>query len=313
MKALVTGATGFIGRELCRQLTLREDTVLPLSCRGEPLADGRATTAVDLRQALPEPSLLSGVDVVYHLAGIAHQRAAPAAYTELNERATLALAAAAEAAGVSCFVFLSSVKAMGAGSGSAPRAEQDAVPPEDPYGRSKWEAECGLRRRFARSAMRVVILRPALVYGPEPKGNLRLLLWAARLGLPGPPIAGGRSMVGVADLAALMSCLPEQVDAGVHSWIVTDGQSYTTAQLYQLLRAALGRPGPGRQAPLWCWRLLARILDGVSRQPAGSSFDKLFATELYCNAALLAATRWRPQQSLATVAGELAGPRGRAG
>jgi nucleoside-diphosphate-sugar epimerase len=267
---------------------------------------------VDLRLGLPEQSLLRGVDVVYHLAGIAHQRAAATAYTALNQRATLALATAAERAGAGCFVFLSSVKAMGADSGSAPRAEQDVVPTEDPYGRSKWLAECELRQRFASSAMRVVILRPALVYGAELKGNLRLLLRAARLGLPGPPAGGARSMVGVTDLAALLCCLPEQVGAGVRTWIVTDGQAYTTAQLYQLLRAALGRPGPGRQAPLWCWRLAARALDSALGQPAGSSFDKLFATELYCNAALLAAIRWRPQQTLASVAAELVLPRERA-
>lgn len=305
MKALVTGATGFIGRELCRQLTLRGDSLLPHSQRGESLPDGQPTTAMDLRQGPPGPATLAGVDVVYHLAGIAHQRAPEADYAALNWRGTLALAAAAERAGVGCFVFLSSVKAMGVGADIRPRTEQDVAEPRDAYGRSKWLAECELRERFAGTAMRVVILRPALVYGPAPRGNLRLLLRGARLGLPGPPQGGARSMIGVQDLARLLCGLPQLPGSGTQTWIVTDGQAYTTAQVYQVLRAALGRAGPGHQAPLWCWRLLAAALDIALRQPLGSSFAKLFAAELYSNAALLAATDWRPQQTLAAVAAEL--------
>ena len=113
MKCLVSGATGFIGSSLCSQLLDRGDEVIALSKRGQPLAGGAPTIPLDLAAAMPDATLLRGVDVVFHLAGIAHQNARASAYRELNELATLRLARLAAAAGVACFVFPSSVKAMG--------------------------------------------------------------------------------------------------------------------------------------------------------------------------------------------------------
>lgn len=108
-------------------------------------------------------------------------------------------------------------------------------------------------------------------------------------------------MVGVEDLAQLLLLLPRVVGKGMHTWIVTDGEDYTTAHVYQLLREALGRSG-GRHLPAWCWRLFATALDLVTREPRGSSYGKLFGAERYDNQALLRATGWRPRQTLASAA-----------
>ncbi|MGL4564831.1 MAG: NAD-dependent epimerase/dehydratase family protein, partial [Halioglobus sp.] len=83
----MSGATGFIGRDLCRQLLERGDEVIALSKGGAPLASGAPTIALDLAGAMPLPQMLEGVDVVFHLAGIAHQDAQASAYRELNELA----------------------------------------------------------------------------------------------------------------------------------------------------------------------------------------------------------------------------------
>lgn len=304
MQALVTGATGYVGSELCRQLTAADRAFVPLSCSGGALPGGGVTRAVDLRQEPMPDALLDGVDVVYHLAGIAHQQAPAQLHEEVNYRATLALAAAAERAGVRLFIYLSSVKAMGPAAGSALRREHEVADPSGPYGLSKWRAECALREHFAASAMAVVILRPALVYGPRPRGNLQWLLRAARWGFPAPPEGGARSMVGVEDLAELLLLLPRVVQEGVHTWIVTDGEAYSSRRVYQLLCEALGRSGD-RQLPAWCWQLLATGLDVFQRQPRGSSYGKLFGAECYDNRALLRATGWQPRQTLPRVASSI--------
>jgi UDP-glucose 4-epimerase len=301
MQALVTGATGYIGREVCRQLLAAGTVFVPLSCSGSALPCGRATQALDFSQGEIVDTLFQGIGVVYHLAGIAHQRAPVQQYEAVNYRATLALAEAAERAGVRLFVYLSSVKAMGPSSGDDPRCEGEVAPPSEPYGLSKWQAECALRERFVGSAMAVVILRPALVYGPCAQGNLQWLLRAVRCGLPAPPEGGPRSMVGVEDLARLLLLLPQVVEEGVHTWIVTDGESYTTRHVYQLLSEALGRRG-GVQLPGWCWRLFAAALDVLQREPVGNSYGKLFGAERYDNQALLGATGWQPCQTLASAA-----------
>ena len=89
MKCLVTGATGYIGRHLCRQLIARGDSITALSKTGTLLPDSTPTSAIDLARSMPQRELFEGVDVVFHLAGIAHQNAPASAYRELNELATL--------------------------------------------------------------------------------------------------------------------------------------------------------------------------------------------------------------------------------
>ena len=252
--------------------------------------------------------MLVGIDAVCHLAGIAHRQAPPADYEALNHLASLRLARAAARAGVRCFIYLSSVKAMGPANDDRVRTEEDRVPAHDPYGRSKWAAEVDLRREFATGPMAVVILRPTLVYGPGAAGNLRLLARGVRRGLPRPPLAGERSMIGALDLVELVAALCHNPPpAGVHTWIVTDGERYTTQGLYDLLREALGK-GRGRAwLPAWGWRVGASLLDQLRPRDTTPTYERLFGTELYSNAALLAATDWRPRCRIEKVAAALVG------
>jgi nucleoside-diphosphate-sugar epimerase len=305
VKCLVSGATGFIGRDLCRQLAGRGDLVTALGRRGGCLPDGTPVHAVDLASADPDPALLQRVDVVFHLAGIAHRRAGAAAYHEVNYLATLRLARLAAAAGARCFIFLSSVKAMGAPPGAGARGEEECLLPGDPYGLSKWRAECALREEFAGSPMAVVILRPALVCGPGARGNLRLLARAGRWGLPRPPALGGRSMIALPDLVELLCEIADHPPAGVQTWIACDGRAYSSRDLYDLLREAGGRGRGAAWLPRWGWRLAASLLDRLRPRPGESTWDRLFGYELYSNRALLAATGWRPRSTPREMVGAL--------
>ncbi|MDX1733891.1 MAG: NAD-dependent epimerase/dehydratase family protein [Halioglobus sp.] len=294
MKCLVTGATGFIGRRLCPELSAGGHDVTPLSLHGGALADGSPSIALDLAQDVPG-DVFDGVDVVFHLAGIAHQQAEPGQYEALNHLGTLRLAQAALAAGVKHFIFLSSVKAMGSADSGAPRAETDCNLPGDAYGLSKWRAECALRELCRDTAMALTVLRPALVYGAGVKGNLDLLARGIRWGLPRPPQGGKRSMIALDDLVGLLVHLVTEPPGGQHTWIAA-AESYTAREVYDALRSAAGR-GPGRAwAPRWAWRGAAFVFDRL--RGADGTWDKLFGAELYDNAALLADTGWRPGSHL---------------
>ena len=161
--------------------------------------------------AAPPPewiAQLRGIDVVVHLAGLAHQRAgaqASASYFRINRDGTLRLAAAARAAGVKRFIFLSSAKVFGEG-GSAIYSETTAPNPHDAYAQSKWQAEQLLRERFA-STLEIVILRPPLVYGRDAKANFASLMRLARLPMP-LPLAGienRRALIGIDNLVDLIT------------------------------------------------------------------------------------------------------------
>ena len=309
MKCLVSGATGFIGRELCRQLDANAIPYIGLSRKGGVLPNGRASVVVDLGDHSLQPSLLDNVDVVFHLAGIAHQAAQPAMYEAVNHQATVELASAAATAGVKTFIFLSSVKAMGAPANLGVRTEGDCSVPRDAYGRSKLQAELDLQAAYANSEMSVIILRPALVYGVGAAGNLDLLARAVRLGMPGPPMLGGRSMIALEDLVGLLITLAQSPPKGVHTWIVCDDHCYTASEMSDLMRGALGKRPVPRWLPLTFWRLGCAVRDRMAGAEKGSTFGKIFGTERYSAEALRLAVDWRPQVAFADSVKRIMGAR----
>lgn len=297
VKYLVTGATGFIGVELCRQIMQAGDELSACSASGRLLPDGTATRALDLRGEQPDSHALVGIDAVVHLAGIAHRSAGAQEYELVNHQATVALARRAAEAGVGAFVFLSSVKAMGPAITDQPRAESQCSLPDDAYGRSKRDAERALIDECSGGPMSVTILRPALVYGEGARGNLALLSRAVANGLPRPPADGGRSMIDRGDLCRLIRLLAARDEPGIHTYIAADGEVYSTRRIYDALRGAMGLP-PGRNwCPRWGWRLGCGLLDLMSSNPE-PAWQRLFGVETYSSEALRRELGWQPRQTL---------------
>src|SRR3954469_4879267 len=175
-RVLVTGATGFIGRYLVPYL------------RGS----GWEVVALERRELAPDTpwrDALQGVEAVVHLAAIAHERALACERSRdyeplwrVNVLGAARLAREAAAAGVRQLVFMSSIGVCGDETDGAPFTEASVPAPRSLYARSKLEAELALAEVAAASAMRVVALRPTLVYGPENGGNFLRLLRAVAAG-----------------------------------------------------------------------------------------------------------------------------------
>ena len=160
----LTGATGFIGRRLLRQLPEQGFRVRVLLRRPTELPAGSASAVIgDIASPRNMSAALADVDAVIHSAGIAHAMSGVPEddYRALNTQATINLARAAERAGARRFVFLSSIRAQSGPSADAVLTEDLAPRPTDAYGRSKLEAEQGL----AGLDIDWVALRPVLVYG----------------------------------------------------------------------------------------------------------------------------------------------------
>ncbi|MEM1112152.1 MAG: NAD-dependent epimerase/dehydratase family protein [Pseudomonadota bacterium] len=296
-RCLVTGANGYIGRELCRQLLAADVDVVALVRDKRTAPSGTQALVADLASRIPDARELDGIDVVFHLAGIAHQRSTAEAYARINFDATWMLARAAADAGVGTFLFTSSIKAMGEAPSAAPRTEERISEQRDEYGLSKWRAEEALRREFARTEMAVVILRPCLVYDADASGNLGALARAAQRGLPMPPELGARSMISREDLVAVMLDFLQRPSRGVHTYIVCDGDSYSSRRIYRALRRAAGR-GDTMSLPLWLWRIACVGLDVSARLDSRDSYRRLFGTELYDARKLRAERGWQPQLNL---------------
>ncbi len=241
MKAMVTGATGFVGSHLVEALHQRGDEVTAL-VRSPKKAVALAPWNVrTVRGDLDEPeSLLQatrGQDVVFHVAGlVAAQNERE--FLRCNRDGTANLLSAAGASGVSRFVLVSS---MAAGGPAAPDQPLTGVEPPRPvtaYGRSKLAAE-GV---VTAGALPWVILRPPTVYGPRDREVLKVFRMA-RFGIA--PVFGDGSQqlsaIHGADLAAALVAAGSTDAALGKIYYPCHPEIATSASFVRSIAEAMGR------------------------------------------------------------------------
>jgi nucleoside-diphosphate-sugar epimerase len=257
----LTGATGFIGRHLLRELPKRGHRIRVLVRRPTALPP-EATSAVIGDLAAPQnlSQALRGVDAVIHSAGLAHTMSGLPEddYRTINTEATTALARAAEKAGAKRFIFLSSIRAQTGPTAEAVLTEINEPRPTDAYGRSKLAAEEGL----ARLSLDWVALRPALVYGPGVKGNMAALLELAKLPLPLPlgAFKNLRSLTSLDNLTEAVDVALRTPGALRRPLIVADPEPLPVAEIVAALRQGLGRRSRVFAVPLPVLAGLARLI-----------------------------------------------------
>ncbi|WOJ98464.1 NAD-dependent epimerase/dehydratase family protein [Congregibacter brevis] len=288
MHCLVTGANGYIGQALLPALAERE-YLLSTQCRPGAVSALQRVNANLLECDFGSDTWelpLQGVDVVVHLAGVAHQHGEANAYQLINVDASLALADRAIAAGVHRFIFVSSVKAEAAEYDQR-RVLLPVSEAENPYAQSKAMAEEGLRQRFQGSDVTLVVLRPALVYSEGSLGHLRWLRRWTNLHLPAPPEGGQRSMIALTDLVRLLTLLVELPIEHTQTFVtVTDGESYSTRRLHAALCTAMQRQPWLPSPPAFVWQALGRILDTVRGEAPGRTWDRMTGDECYSSQGL---------------------------
>jgi nucleoside-diphosphate-sugar epimerase len=275
MHVLLTGAGGFVGRPLLHRLRASGHRVTALLRRPVPgLAASETLTlhsAVDLLR--PQVSHFEGVDAVLHLAARTHAAAqatdAMLPFVRDNVAVSEAVFSAAQCAGVSRFVLVSSAKVYGEtspieGDGQPHRFSEDDFPfPADAYGASKFAAELLLGELADSHNMALSIVRPPLVIGAGVKGNLATLKRVIELGLPLPlaSIANQRSLVSLGRLLWLLEELATSAEVRPGCWNVADLEFSTPGLLRELAAAN------GRRARLFRFppALLARALRALRR------------------------------------------------
>lgn len=271
-RVLVTGANGFIGTALCRQLVEAGFTVLaavrqmPDMASGHPMLRYVETGRVD--PLTDWSKLLVEVDAVVHLAARVHvmQDSATdplAEYRRENVDLTLNLARHAVAAGVRRFVFVSSIKVNGEHTPyGQPFTASDVPNPEDAYALSKAEAEQALMTLAAATALEVTVIRPPLVYGPGVKANFESMMRLLQTSLPLP--FGGvkyrRSLVSLDNLLNFIRVCIDHPRASNEVFLVSDGVDLSLAELLRITGQALGRPPRLFVLPEWGLRQAAKLL-----------------------------------------------------
>ena len=283
---LVTGATGFIGSRLLGLLKKTWQCDVGLIARTK--VENYETVVCDLEKGdIPEHAL-SCVDTVFHLAGVAHDMrdASKIAdlYYKVNVSATVQLANLAVKVGVKRFVFVSSVKSGGCITNSRKCAnEKDQSEPEGIYGKTKREAELALLKIGKESGMHVSIVRPSLVYGPNVKGNLQLMLSGIKKGWfpPLPETGNKRSMIHVDDLVQAILLVADDDRSNGEIFIATDGVPYSSREIYNAMCGVAGKSIPKWSVPKVLFDLVSLVSPHIKYK-----INKLLGDECYSSAKL---------------------------
>jgi UDP-glucose 4-epimerase len=261
---LVTGAAGFVGTHLMKELRLRGIPTIGVSrTQSEDL-----TLIPSYNSEVNWGAHLQGVDAVIHLAARVHvmkeiHNNPLREFQKANVDATIHLARAAARSGVRRFVFVSTIKVNGENTELGRPFTADAQPnPQGPYALSKADAESALRRIGLETGMEVAIIRPPLVYGPGVRGNfLSLMKWASS-GAPSvfSAVQNRRSLVHVENLCDLIISAAMHPKAANHVFLVSDGRDLSTDELLTRLTAAAGRRQIHMAVPPAILRSVGRLM-----------------------------------------------------
>jgi len=241
MKALVTGATGFVGSHLAEALRGRGDEVTAL-VRAPAKAAALAPLGVrvvpgDLDDSGALARAVEGQDVVFHVAGLVAARD-EAEFLRANRAGTANLVDAAGRARVPRFVYVSSMAAGGPAPRGRPLAGTEPPSPVTAYGRSKLAGEAAVRA----GPLPWVIVRPPTVYGPRDREVLKVFR-IARWGVA--PVFGDGSqelsVVHGADLASALIAAGTAAGTTGKVYYPCHPQVVTSAEFVRAVGKAMGR------------------------------------------------------------------------
>jgi len=260
IRVLVTGADGFVGRHLVPYLVARGYAVIAAS-RAKANFDSLNVATVplpDLSGLFDWQPILDQCDAVVHLAGIAHKYANDTFYDRVNHHATSALARAISRGTSKHLVFISSIAAQSGSYADHVLTEDDFPKPNNAYGRSKFAAEQAIRA----AGISYTILRPVVIYGEGEKGNFAAVHRVSQLPIPLPfgALSAQRSVLSIENFSSAVETVLRNPRAQGETFIVSDPEPVTVAQLIARNRASHGKAARLMPVPESLIKLALRML-----------------------------------------------------
>lgn len=262
-RALITGATGFVGSHLAERLSdqgwLIRALVRPTSDTrllrelGAELVVGDLSSTASVREAA------RGCEVAYHLAAATFERD-EATFVRANVEVTRSVVEGAREAGVGRLIYLSSYAACGPSVPDRPRSMEEVPAPLTAYGRTKLGGEEIVRAAGA-EGFEVVIVRAPAVYGPRDRALLsyfQLVRWWLA-----PAPGGGERYLHLIYAPDLARALEGAADGPTGTFPVADPRAYAWSELVDAMAGALERRPLRPRLPVALVRAAAGVAEAV--------------------------------------------------
>ena len=225
-KILITGANSYIGTSFEKYIN-------------ENFSDDYQVDTIDMIDGSWREKSFVGYDVVYHVAGIAHQKETKQnahLYYEINRDLAIEVANKAKNEGVKQFIFLSSMSVYGMDTGVI--TKETKPNPKTNYGKSKLQAEeqiVSLRDK----TFKVCVLRPPMVYGEGCKGNYNTIVKLVKKFPFFPRVNNKRSMVHIDNLIVFIKKAIDEELNGLY--FPQDGEYAKTTKLAKQIAESIGK------------------------------------------------------------------------
>ncbi|MBO8130441.1 MAG: NAD(P)-dependent oxidoreductase [Candidatus Marinimicrobia bacterium] len=263
MKILVTGATGFIGRNLVRKLLqknyyvrclIRNTSIKPSEFIGK--VQWIVGNLSDYTTLIPA---IEGIDVVIHLAGVIEANK-KSDYFKVNYYGMVNLLEAIKKSGRRGikFLYVSSLASAGPSNNNSPKKEDSINSPVSNYGRSKLAGEIALLKEC--DYVNAVIVRPAIVYGPGDKETFSFFKYVKN---HLRPVIGFKeryfSLIYLEDLVKLIIQLMERNIESCEIFFASDGKIYTASQLLKQVSKIMNKWTIPIPVPLFLLKFIAIV------------------------------------------------------
>jgi nucleoside-diphosphate-sugar epimerase len=266
---LVTGATGYIGSHLVRQL-LREGAQVRALVRNPVKASaleklGAEIHTADFSRPVSLPDVVNGCRVVFHAAGAVNEFRPYSYYRAVNVEGTRALAKAAAEARVERFIHTSSVVVYGAHAGKDVNESSPYRKSGFPYADTKLEGEKVVRRMVEERGLPAVIVQPSEVYGPEdPSWIIRPLgmINKGKMVL----VSRGSGLIQPIYIDDVVRGILRAAGKGIigQSYIICGSEAVTLREFFDYHRRILGK-AQLPSVPAWLALTLATLAEWASR------------------------------------------------
>lgn len=292
MTLLFTGASGFLGSNIIQLLNGAYNIIsVGLSPQDTYLVD----IATDI------PTFIDAFDVVFHAAGKAHSvpktEAEKRLFFDVNLQGTKNLCTALERSGIpKAFIFISTVAVYGCDSGEN-ITEEHPLNGTTPYALSKIKAEKYLQGWCAMHNVKLSILRPSLIAGPKPPGNLGAMIRGIRNGKY-LSIAGGKARKSVLMVQDIANFLPMLIEKG-GIYNVCDSYQPSFRELEMVIYKQLNKKLP-LSIPYWFAKSMAIFGDCFGEKAPINSLKlrKITHSLTFSNEKAMRELGWKPMNVL---------------